>query len=134
MAIKRDAADAMFSDAVRLANNYTCEHCGLVGGKGQGTPQMDCAHIWGRANKSTRWDTMNALCLCRTCHDRFGGNPLDFTRWLESHVGPGYLELLNERRNKILKTNKALRKEIAKHYRQEIKLMEESEHDLVSWP
>ena len=133
MGINRDASDVAFSDAVRLKKNYICEDCGLVGGKGHGTPQMDCAHIFSRRHKATRWDTLNALCLCRACHQRHGESPVEFTRWLEGYVGRGYLDILNEKKNTILKTTKAYRKEVAAHYRKEIKLMESGPHDLVSF-
>jgi hypothetical protein len=133
MAIKRDIADAMFSDAVRMSRGYKCERCGIQGEKGMGFPMLDLAHIYSRRHKSTRWDTLNGLCLCRTCHMEFESGPIDFTRWLEEYVGAGYLEILGEKRNQIFKTTKLTRKEIAAHYRAEIKLMEAGDHDLVSY-
>ena len=90
MGVKRDPADVAFSRALRMSRNDTCEHCGTMDG------QMDCAHIFGRAKKSVRWDTLNALCLCRNCHRHFTANPLDFTKWLEGYVGRGYLDILVE--------------------------------------
>ena len=66
--IKRTAADAMFSDAVRLSRGYQCEHCKVIGMKGAGYPMIDLAHIYSRKHKSVRWDTMNGLCICRACH------------------------------------------------------------------
>ncbi len=133
MGIKRCPADIAFSDALRLSRNYTCEHCGKVGGKGHGTPQMDMAHIYGRRHKSVRWDTLNGLCLCRHCHQSFTENPLDFEAWLRGYLGQGYLDILNEKRNRIFKTTKPIRAEIAKHYRAELKLLEAGPHDLVSY-
>jgi hypothetical protein len=132
--IKRDAADAAFSDAVRYSKNYTCEHCNISGGKrNSGLPNMELAHIYGRRHKSIRWDTLNGLCLCSTCHQMFTESPVTFTRWLEGYVGTGYLDILTEKRNTIFKTNKAMRACIAKHYRQELRNMEAGPHDLVSY-
>jgi hypothetical protein len=133
MAIKRDAADTMFSDAVRMSRGYQCEHCKVMGMKGMGHPMIDLAHIYSRKHKSTRWDTLNGLSLCRACHMNFEANPLDFTNWLTGYVGQGYLDILNEKRNRIQKTTKLYRKEVAAHYRAEIKLMEQGPHDLVSF-
>ena len=134
MAIKRCPADAAFSDAIRLNQNYVCEHCHISGGrKGGGLPQMECAHIYGRSNKVVRWDILNALCLCHTCHRNFTGNPLDFESWLDSYFGQGYLDILNEKRRGILKTNKALRLEIGMYYRGEVKRLESGGADLVSY-
>jgi hypothetical protein len=94
---------------------------------------MQCAHIYGRANKSTRWDTLNALCLSVAAHRRFTENPLDFEAWLREYLGDGYLQILNEKRQRIQKTTAQYRKEVARHYRQQIKLMEAGPHDLVSF-
>jgi len=127
MAIKRCPADIAFSTAIRMAKNYTCEHCGKSGG------HTEAAHIYGRANKSVRWDTLNILCLCHTCHRTFTANPLDFENWLKGYVGSGYLDILNEKRQRIQKTTAAYRKEVAKHYRAQIKLMEQGPHDLESF-
>ena len=121
MAVKRERCDKWFSDVVRQKAGFVCEHCGA---KDVG---MDCAHIYGRRAKSVRWSLDNALCLCRTCHRIFTENPLDFTHWLESHLGEGHMEILKEKRNLLLETNQALRKEIATHYRLEHKKMLEDE-------
>jgi hypothetical protein len=127
MSIRRDPADIAFSQAVRMSRGFICEHCN----KGDGRTEL--AHIYGRRFKSVRWDTLNGLCLCHTCHRQFTENPLDFTSWLREYVGQGYLDILNEKRNRIFKTTKAIRADIAKHYRNEIKLMESGPHDLLSF-
>ena len=128
MGIKRDASDRWFSDAVRLSKNHTCEHCG------DRSRQQHLAHIYGRANKSTRWSTANALDLCSYCHRTFTENPADFMHWLDGYMGEGHMEMLRGKRNLILKTNLKLRAEIAKHYRSEFKRMESTgDRDLLSW-
>lgn len=126
MTIRRCPADAAFSDALRASRNHACEHCGREG-------RTECAHIYGRRHKSIRWDTLNALSLCHTCHRAFTENPLDFERWLREYVGQGYLDILAEKRERIQKDSKAYRKEVAAHYRREIKLMESGVHDLISF-
>jgi hypothetical protein len=106
MAIKVEACDTWFSKCVRKRANWKCEHCGA-------TETLQCAHLYGRRAKSVRWDGMNAVCLCFRCHHEFTANPLDFTRWLEKHLGRGHLAILNEKRNSLLKTTQAMRKDIA---------------------
>ena len=134
MGIKRDAADAAFSDALRYSRGYTCECCGIQGGKrNSGLVAIETAHIHSRRHKSIRWDTLNALALCGGCHRKMTENPLDWVAFLEGYVGEGYLDILREKRNTIFKTNKTMRACIAKHYRQELKLMEAGPHDLVSY-
>jgi hypothetical protein len=122
MAIKRDAADKWFSDVVRKKAGHVCESCNKVEGR------MECAHIYGRAAKSVRWSMDNAVCLCHYCHMRFTANPLEFTMWLEETLGEGHMEMLREKWQVLMKTNKQLRKEIAKHYREEFKKMDEDEN------
>ena len=134
MAIKLWPADRQFSDAIRLSRHYVCEHCGVQGGKkGGDLPQIECCHIYGRRHAATRWDTLNALAMCHSCHRSFTECPVAFTRFLEEYVGAGYLQILNEKRNGIFKNNKAIRAEITAHYRNEIKLMEAGRHDLISY-
>jgi hypothetical protein len=122
MAIKRDAADKWFSDVVRKKAGHVCESCNKVEGR------MECAHIYGRAAKSVRWSLDNAVCLCHYCHMRFTANPLELTKWLEETLGEGHMEMLREKWQVLMKTNKQLRKEIAKHYREEFKKMDEDEN------
>ena len=121
MAIKRDAADKWFSDVVRKKAGHVCEHCNKVEGR------MECAHIYGRSAKSVRWSMDNAVCLCHYCHMKFTANPLEFTAWLEETLGKGHMKMLREKWQVLMKTNKQLRKEIAKHYREEFKKMDEDE-------
>jgi hypothetical protein len=115
--IKREACDKWFSDVVRRKANSTCEHCGIQG-------RMECAHIYGRANKAVRWSMDNAVSLCHYCHRTFTGNPVDFHLWLLDYLGQGHMDILIEKKNMILKTNKILRKEISDHYRGEFRKME----------
>jgi len=126
MAIKTEACDTWFSKCVRKRANWQCEYCGRNEGR------LDCAHIFGRRARSVRWDGMNALCLCFSCHHRFTANPIDFSKWLERHLGRTHLDILNEKRNKTLKTTAQLRKDIAAHYREQFRNMEDGE-EFESW-
>ena len=130
--IKRDSADKWFSDCIRHASKYQCEHChrgfdGLVQG-------LECCHIVGRANKSTRWSVENCCSLCSGCHRKFTENPLDFNDWLLSEYGEGRLEILKEKKRAIFKTTRPIRLEIAKHYREEFRrMLRENSTDLISY-
>ena len=126
MGIKRDSSDKWFSDCIRHRANYHCEHCGkYFSGLEQG---FHCAHIYGRANKSTRWDVDNAVGLCAHCHRTFSEHPIDFHNWLQEKIGQGMLDLLREKKNTPMKTTKALRLEIAKHYRDQFRAMVDGGH------
>ena len=126
MAIKRDAADKWFSDVVRF-KGY-CEHCG------RSDLRLECCHIHGRRKKILRWDLMNAVCMCSGCHRHMTENPTKFVRWLEQYFGSAHLDILQEKSNGILKANETVRKDIAKHYREEYrKLEQDSEYKPQSY-
>ncbi|GAM63643.1 hypothetical protein JCM19232_2623 [Vibrio ishigakensis] len=63
--------------------------------------------------------------MCAYDHAWFGENPADSGRWLESFIGEGTIELLREKMRSKVKVTKAEEKEIAKHYRSELKRIEE---------
>jgi len=105
MSIKTDAADSWFSKCVRKRANWKCEACTR-------TETLQCAHVYGRREKSVRWDGMNALSLCHSCHRNFTENPLDFARFCLNRLGRAHMDLLNEKRQHKLKTTAALRKEM----------------------
>ncbi len=131
--IKRTAADAAFSDAIRLRDNYTCRRCQRrYDGPHQG---YQCAHIiHGRRSASTRYCADNAMGLCATCHNWLDEHPFDATAWLTEELGQGHIDLVHEKHRAHLKTNEAVRKEITRHYRAEIKRMEETGlRDLISY-
>ena len=68
---------------------------------------------------------MNALSLSAASHMRFTENPVEFTRWLEAYVGHGFLDILAEKKNEKVKISNVEEKEIAQHYREELKRMQE---------
>lgn len=116
MAIKRDQADHYFSKVVRARDQW-CMSCGK-------TEYLQAMHIVGRRTKVVRWSLDNAVTGCSGCHRYYTENPLAFHDWLRSLLGDGHLDILREKARGIMKTNKALRAEIAKHYREELKLIE----------
>jgi len=76
----------------------------------------------------------NAVTLCRYHHNWFGSNPVAFTDWLTKLYGSGHMDILREKSNAVLKTNKILRKEISNHYRAELRKAEaELGYEIVSW-
>ncbi len=116
MSIKRDAADNWFSKCVRARD----QHC-MVCGKTEG---LDCCHVYGRRNKAVRWSLDNAITMCRYHHREMGESPARFMDFLEDVYGPGHLEILREKANAIMKTNRELRLEIAKFYREQYRAWE----------
>lgn len=95
--MKRDKYDIVFSKLIRAMAGNKCEYCGKMDG------QIECAHIFGRRSKSTRWDITNAVSLCNFHHRHFTEHPVDFTRWLENYIGEEKLDALRIKANQVKK-------------------------------
>ena len=125
--MKLSPADIAFSQCVRAAADYTCQMCGIQkppvsrrGGSG-----MECSHRYSRRHRTIRWSKINADCLCTGCHRKFGESPIDAMKWLLEYAGEGQIELLIEKRNQKYKVPKSEEKEIARHYRLQLRNIEE---------
>ena len=119
MAIKRTPADKAFSDCVREAHDYTCQSCGK---NNRHNPQAcHLSHFYGRRGRSTRWYKDNGFCLCAGCHNYLGEHPLEHSIFVREILGEGCLDILIERAFTPMKVTKDEEKEIAKHYREQLK-------------
>ena len=130
--IKRAPADIAFSLAVREYANHQCENCGRTDG------QMENSHFYGRRHRGLRWEPLNCACLCHTCHMAFTEDPMSHVQWFTEHSGEGVMEILRDKRNAQYKLAKGEEKAIAKHYRQEVKLIQEQRENgeevtICSW-
>ena len=127
--IKLNPADTAFSKCVRERTDYTCEVCG--GQYEEGDRGLHCSHYFGRRAYSVRFDPANAFAHCFACHQRLGSNPDDFARWADGVLGSGRVQLLRERRedNSLGKTVKKNLKDVAKHYREQLKIMKAKRAD-----
>ncbi|AUR93089.1 NinG protein [Vibrio phage 1.182.O._10N.286.46.E1] len=121
--MKTSPADSAFSKCIRAANDYTCKRCGKQ--YDQSSTGLHCSHNFSRRHRTIRWCKDNAIPLCYSCHQWYGGEPLDSGRWLEDFIGLGTVELLREKMNSKIKVTKLEEKEIAKHYREQLKLIQE---------
>ena len=126
MSIKRDAADVWFSKCVRARDEH-CLYCGRP-------DTLECCHIYGRRSKVVRWSLDNAVTLCHAHHRHFTENPVAFHDWLAKTLGEGHMEILREKARGIMKTDKKLRAEISKHYREELKMLEnDPDYTVISY-
>ncbi len=116
--VKKSTADTWFSKAVRLRDEHLCQACGKLG--------TDAAHIFGRRAKSVRWCSLNALCLCRTCHNDFGENPMEFSALIRRLYGEAREDVLMVKKRGILKDNDETKKLVSDHYRLEYHRMNNS--------
>jgi len=95
--MKRDKFDIVFSKLIRSLAGHRCEYCH------KSTGQIDCAHIFGRRHRHTRWDIDNAVALCRYHHRFFSENPILFFDWLNSHIGEEKLDSLRLKAHQVKK-------------------------------
>ena len=125
--VKVPAADTAFSLCIRTAAKFTCERCGST------DRQMQCSHIYPRANRTVRWAKDNAMCKCSVCHMWWHANPTESGIWFRNLVGEGFYDLLTERKNNKVRVSKLEEKDIAAHYRAELKKLEAGATDFESW-
>ena len=121
MAVKIKPADQAFSRCVRNAQDWKCEKCNTQYEKG--SMGLHCSHIYSRRHRTIRWSKDNAQALCFSCHQWFGGNPADSGIWVADFLGDGHIELLREKRDSKIRISKLEEKEIAKHYREQLKII-----------
>ena len=121
--VKIKPADTAFSKCVRERSDWTCECCGKK--YEENSQGLHCSHFYSRRHRTIRWCADNAASHCFGCHQRLGGNPLEFSKWIEEHLGEAGVEILTEKRNSLVKVSKQEEKEIAKHYREQLKKMKE---------
>lgn len=91
--------DKECSDQVR--SRGLCERCGPA--IYYEFSELQCAHIWSRVYRNTRWNLKNLLSLCASCHFWAHRNPLDFADWVRDHIGIENYNYLKQERNKIMK-------------------------------
>lgn len=118
--IKRTAADDWFSKCVRERAGWKCEICGNQHPE-EKAPGLDCAHIWGRRNYSTRFDPDNAIAACMACHIRFDGDSDLKVKVTEGVFGQGHYDVLRNRANNtsLGKEYRRALKDVSRHFREE---------------
>lgn len=122
--IKRDATDAIFSDVIREAYDWTCAFSGIVFPNRKGF-DCQCSHFYSRRYLSTRWHPDNAVCLSASAHKFLGEHPDEHTDFLRQMLGPVRYQELRERHNRTYAYRDADKKAIRAHYRDELERLKE---------
>ena len=110
--VRRDKLDDIFSLLIRERASWICENCKLSCEHQKG--YLDCAHIQGRAHRSTRWHPEGALALCKSCHRHFTDRPLDWARFVDAKIGREKAEFVRKLSNRIAGLKKFQKEEIYK--------------------
>lgn len=82
---------------------------------------LQCSHIWGRSNKSVRYDEDNAFGLCGGCHTYFHGHPIEYREFALDKLGQEKFDMLYGR---VFKPCKPDIKLLTIYYREKIKELE----------
>lgn len=48
--------------------------------------KLQCAHIFSRVYRNVRWDLLNLISLCTSCHFWAHRNPVLFTELIQNHL------------------------------------------------
>lgn len=76
----------------------------------------------------------NCITCCAAHHRYYTEQPVAWIDFLNQLLGETHMDILREKSRGVLKTNKDIRKEIAKHYREEVKRKEsDPDYQMVSW-
>ena len=122
--VRRTAADAEFSKAIRLRAQYQCEYCGAQ--HAENSQGLHCSHYIGRRNRSVRYEPLNAAALCFSCHNHMASYPHEHAQWFQAR---GNFDVLLEmarvqfRDRAGVKYCRTVDREIAKHYRNQMAVM-----------
>ena len=93
--------DQAWSKLVKLKAGMKCEYCGT-------TRNLNSHHIFSRSKKSTRWQTINGVCLCVSHHvfsSKFSAHKtsIEFFLWYEEKKGREHIDLLRIKANTVSK-------------------------------
>ena len=127
--------DRIFSEFIRLrdANNegyIQCISCGKV----VHWKESDCGHYVNRAEMGTRFDEKNCNAQCRYCNRFREGQMLGYTQGLLKKYGPGILDELRIKKNRITKLSGFEYGHLIEHYKQQVKILKEQKCKVLSSP
>lgn len=104
--------DKAWSEYVKLRAGNRCEKC-------KNKNYLNSHHIFGRRNKSVRWEISNGCCLCVGCHkfsSKFSAHetPTLFTDWIKAKRGEEWYDELRIMANTPKKWTKYDKEELLK--------------------
>ena len=120
MPVKRNKLDIVHSDIIRERVNYNCERCHNNFRNGG----LDCSHVVPRRHVATKWHPLCSVAHCRSCHRILTDSPIKHTRWSEEYFGVALVDEMTLVANTPVKWTKAMREDIYRHMRLELKQME----------
>jgi len=111
--------DNLWSELVKLKAGNKCEvkNC-------QKTQNLNSHHVYSRAKRSVRWETINGYCLCVGHHIgvKFSAHktPNDFAEWSKADRGQAWFDTLQAKAHTISKLHPFEKELLAKELEKEI--------------
>jgi hypothetical protein len=86
--IKRDRADILFSEYVRLRDKR-CQYdgCTYYGTGEKGIVGLDASHFYSRGKESVRFNPLNVDAMCRKHHKWLGEHRTEYEAWKLKQLG-----------------------------------------------
>ena len=108
--IKESQVDKVISIWVRNRDGH-CLKCGTK-------DNLQAAHIFSRTARSVRFDPLNILTLCWRCHLSWAHrNPIEFTEFVQKHLGKKNYAELKKRYYKLKSWTQAEYKSLIEKYK-----------------
>ena len=104
--IKIDRADKAFSLYIRTRDGWKCKRCHKY--YEPPTSALHCSHFQGRGKENTRFEPLNADCLCYGCHQYFTSQPGEHYKWQVEQKGQDTVDRLIVQSNTYKKKDRAL--------------------------
>ncbi len=130
MPLKITLLDSLYSKAIKIRDDYTCQRCFNKFEPGP-NPGLHLAHCFSRARQLIRCFEDNAVALCVHCHiwGKEGFPALDKNlpmkyRWFNKRLGAARFKKLKHMNDNPGRYQKPDKQELRDYYRAKIKEME----------
>ena len=95
--------DDLWSQMVKRRDT-SCRRCNYIHRCNERIIGVEAHHIYGRANRGTRWDVRNGTTLCEsTCHPWAERHPAEFEAWIIDRIGQSLYDELGAQARKVTK-------------------------------
>lgn len=94
-------ADRIFSEYIRLRDNWTCKRCLKKYDPNITSHRraLHCSHFKGRGKWGTRFEPLNCDALCYGCHRYFTAQPDEHQKWQIEQKGQDIVDKLTLQAN-----------------------------------
>lgn len=107
--------DKVFSEYIRLRDNYICFTCGKEGN--------EAGHFISRRYKSVRWDERNVNTQCGYCNRFLSGNMVEYFVRMEEKYGREVIDELMEKKNQFAKFSVSDLLELEEEYKKKLETL-----------